>query len=154
MKKLLVISDSHDSSDNLELLAQHIEKNKYDMIIHLGDVRRDAEWLEERLHRAIIGVAGNCDFFSRDSREEEIFVEKVKILLTHGDRYGVKNGLDRLSYYAEERACQLALFGHTHQPFSGYVGSAMLVNPGALSNGRYAVIDIDGDKIIPWAQRV
>lgn len=154
MKKLLVISDTHDCTGMLELLAQHIEENKYDMIIHLGDVRRDAEWLEKRLGRDIVGVAGNCDFFSRDSREEEIFVEKVKILLTHGDKYGVKNGYDRLSYYAEERGCQLALFGHTHTPFSGYVGKALLVNPGTLVNGRYAVIDIDGDKIIPWAGRV
>ena len=154
MKKLLVISDSHGLIGYMELLAQHIEENKYDMLIHLGDVRRDAEWLEERLQRKVIGVAGNCDFLSRDSREEEIFVEKVKILLTHEDKYGVKNGLDRLSYYAEERGCQLALFGHTHQSFSGYVGNALLVNPGALESGRYAVIDIDGDKITPSAWRV
>ena len=154
MKKLLVMSDSHDSSGKLELLAEHIAQNKYDMLIHLGDVRRDAEWLEERLNRQIIGVAGNCDFFSRDPREEEIFVEKVKILITHGDKYGVKSGLDRLSYYAEERACQLALFGHTHQPFSGYVGKSLLVNPGALTDGRFAVIDINGDRIIPWAKRI
>ena len=154
MKKLLVMSDTHDCTGMLELLAQHIEDNKYDMLIHLGDVRRDAEWLEERLKRQVIGVAGNCDFFSRDSREEEIFVEKVKILLTHGDKYGVKSSLDRLSYYGEERGCQLVLFGHTHQPFSGYVGKSLLVNPGTLTNGRYAVIDIDGDRIIPWARRV
>lgn len=154
MKKLLVMSDSHDSSGKLELLAEHIEQKKYDMLIHLGDVRRDAEWLEERLNRQVIGVAGNCDFFSRDSREEEIFVEKVKILLTHGDKYGVKSNLDRLSYYAEERACQLALFGHTHQPFTGYVGKSLLVNPGSLTDGRFAEIDIDGDRIIPWARRI
>ena len=154
MKKLLVMSDTHDCTGMLELLAQHIEENKYDMLIHLGDVRRDAEWLEERLQRKVIGVAGNCDFFSFDSREEVIFVEKVKILLTHGDKYGVKNGLDRLSYYAEERSCQLALFGHTHQPFSGNVGRSLLVNPGTLTNGRFAVIEIDGEKIVPWAKRV
>ena len=154
MKKLIVISDSHDCADRLELLAQHIEQTNYHMIIHLGDVRRDAEWLEERLGREVVGVAGNCDFFSRDSREEEIFVEGVKILLVHGDKYGVKSGLDRLSYYAEERGCQLALFGHTHQPFSGYVGKALLVNPGALQSGKFAVIDIDGEKIIPWARHV
>ena len=98
----------------------------------------------------MIGVAGNCDFFSFDSREEVIFVEKVKILLTHGDKYGVKNGLDRLSYYAEERSCQLALFGHTHQPFVGYVGRALMVNPGSLKEGRYAELHIDGEKVIPF----
>lgn len=154
MKKLLVISDTHECTGMLELLAQHIEENRYDMIIHLGDVRRDAEWLEERLGREIIGVAGNCDFFSRDFRELEIVVEKVKILLTHGDKYGVKSNLDRLSYYAEERGCQVALFGHTHQPFSGPVGKALLINPGTLMNGRFAVIDINGDKVVPWAKRV
>lgn len=154
MKRLFVISDTHDAAGMLELAAQHIETNRYDMLIHLGDVRRDAEWLEKRLGRQVVGVAGNCDFFSRDAREEEIFVDKVKILLTHGDRYGVKTGLDRLSYYAEERGCQLALFGHTHTPFSGYVGKTLLVNPGTLQNGRAAVIEIDGERIIPKAVRV
>lgn len=154
MKRLFVISDTHDATGMLELAAQHIEENAYNMIIHLGDVRRDAEWLEERLGREIIGVAGNCDFFSHDSREEEFFVEKVKLLLCHGDKYGVKSGYDRLSYYAEERGCQLALFGHTHQSFSGYVGRTLLVNPGTLLNARAAAIDIDGDKIIPRIMRI
>ena len=154
MKKLIVVSDTHDCTGMLELLAQHIENEKYDMIIHLGDVRRDAEWLEDRLGREVTGIAGNCDFFSRDPREAVLFVEKVKILLTHGDKYGVKNGYDRLSYYAEERGCQLALFGHTHSPFSGYVGNVLMVNPGTLVNGRAASINIDGESIIPLSVRI
>lgn len=154
MKRLFVISDTHDATGMLELAAEHISENSYDTLIHLGDVRRDAEWLEQRLGRAVVGVAGNCDFFSHDAREEEIFVEKTKILLVHGDRFGVKTGLDRLSYYAEERGCQLAFFGHTHSPFSGYVGKTLMVNPGTLLNGRAAVIEIDGDRIIPKPLRV
>lgn len=154
MKRLFVISDTHDATGMLELAAQHIEENGYDMLIHLGDVRRDAEWLEQRLGRQVVGVAGNCDFFSRDAREEELFVEKVKVLLTHGDRFGVKTGLDRLSYYAEERGCRLALFGHTHSPFTGYVGKTLLVNPGTLLNGRAALIEVDGERIKPKTVRI
>lgn len=154
MKRLFVMSDSHRGTGMLELTAEHIAENRYDMLIHLGDVCRDAEWLEQQLGRQVISVPGNCDFFSHEAREEELFVENVKILLTHGDGFGVKTGLDRLSYYAEERGCQLALFGHTHSPFSGYVGKSLLVNPGALLDGRAALIEIDGERIIPASVRV
>ena len=147
MKRLFVMSDSHDTKGMLELCAQYIEERRYDEIIHLGDFRRDADWLEERLGRSITAVAGNCDFFSHELRETIIRVEKVNIFICHGDKYGVKTGYDRLSYHADEMTCKMALFGHTHQPFAADVGGVMLVNPGTLINGRAAEIDIDGDKI-------
>lgn len=133
--KLLVMSDSHGAEGMLELVARHIEKNAYDYIIHLGDVRRDAQWLEDRLGREIMGVAGNCDFLSQDAREIVTVFGGARMLFTHGDAYGVKRSYDRLSYYAEEKQCKAAFFGHTHQFFAGKAGSVMLVNPGALQNG-------------------
>jgi len=147
MKRIFVLSDSHDAIGMLELCAQYIEENNFDRIIHLGDFRKDAEWLEERLGRKLEAVPGNCDFFSHDIREIIIRVEKVNIFLCHGDKYGVKIGYDRLSYHADELGCRLALFGHTHQAFSADIGGVMLVNPGTLLNGRAAVIEIDGDRI-------
>ena len=99
-------------------------------------------------------VAGNCDFFSRDAREIEVKIEGVRMLLTHGDKYGVKAGLSKLSYRAEERGCALALFGHTHVPFAGHVGGCLLVNPGALQDGRFAELEVENGKAVPRLLRL
>ena len=45
---------------------------------------------------------------------------------------------------------QVALFGHTHQPFAGYVGGVMMINPGALKDGRYAELHIDKGRVVPY----
>ena len=95
MTKICVLSDSHDATGMLELCAQWIEAGECSRVIHLGDVRRDAQWLEERLRRPVAGVAGNCDLFGRDARELEFFLEGIKFLATHGDRYAVKSSYDR-----------------------------------------------------------
>ncbi len=147
MKRLFVISDSHSAAGKIEDAVEYIKNNRFDYIVHLGDVRKDAYWIEEDTGREVIGVAGNCDFFSGDSREAIFIVEDVRILAVHGDKYGVKSGYDRLSYYAEERACQVALFGHTHAEFAGNVGNVLLVNPGTLINGSAAVVTVDGSKV-------
>jgi putative phosphoesterase len=152
--KLIVLSDTHDARGMLELAAQHIEENGYDRIIHLGDIRGDARWLEDRLGREVVGVAGNCDFYSRDVRELVRNFDGVKILMTHGDAYGVKRSYDRLSYRAEEMGCAAAFFGHTHQAFVGRVGGVLLVNPGTLLNGRCAQVTIEAGKIEPRIIRI
>lgn len=149
MTRLFVVSDTHECTGMLELAAQRAEEGEFDAVIHLGDVRRDAEWLEKRLNREIIGVPGNCDFFSRSPRTLTRRFEGVNTFITHGDLFGVKSSPDRLSYKAEEMKCALALFGHTHLQFSGRAGSVVMVNPGTVMNGRYAVIEIDGEKITP-----
>ena len=154
MKKLFVLSDSHGATGMLELCAQYIEERSFNRIIHLGDFRKDAEWLEERLGVEVLGVAGNCDLFSHDIRETIIRLEKVNIFICHGDKYGVKTGYDRLSYHTSEMTCNMALFGHTHQEFAQDVGGVMLVNPGTLLNGRAAENEIDGDKITVTHVRV
>ena len=87
-------------------------------------------------------------------RELRLAFENVRILAVHGDKYGVKLDLAQLSYYAEETQAQIALFGHTHQAFAGYVGGVMMVNPGALNAGRYAIIEIDKGKAIPYLKEL
>ena len=152
--KLILLSDSHDCTGMLELAAQHIEDNKYDAIIHLGDFRKDAEWLQERLGREVIGVPGNCDFFSVDPREIIKNFDGAWVMLTHGDAHGVKRNYDRLSYYAEEKLCKAAFFGHTHEQFAGRVGNVMLINPGTLLNGRAAEVEIISGEIFPKLIRI
>ena len=72
------------------------------------------------------------------------------MLAVHGDLQNVKMELSTLSYYAEEGCAQVALFGHTHRPFAGYVGRVMMVNPGALKEGKYAVLEINNGNVVPY----
>jgi putative phosphoesterase len=62
----------------------------------------------------LIAVRGNCDFCC-DVKDELFFeIEKLKILLTHGDKYSVKNNLKLLKYRAEELKADIVIYGHTH----------------------------------------
>ena len=146
MLKLLAASDCHGScyAQRFALMAKYA-----DQAVFLGDVWEDALEIERELGAQIIKVPGNCDFFSREEHEIVLTLEKTRILITHGDRYGVKYGLSRIAYRAEELGASLVLFGHTHIPLAEYSGNVMLINPGALKDRRYAEICIDGGRITP-----
>lgn len=150
MLKIAVISDSHGAKVRLDMFRRVAEEEKFDAVIHCGDGVSEAKWLGKNLPCEVKYVAGNCDFFGKDPRELTATYGGVRMLAVHGDLYDVKWDLTRLSYYAEEKLVQIALFGHTHQPFAGYVGGTMLVNPGALKDGRYAVVQIENGQAVPF----
>ena len=147
MTRIAVIADSHGGIFHLERFVQFCKDEKIDRVFHLGDIADDARWLGRRLEIPITGVAGNCDL--RGAREARETVEGKRFLLVHGDKYGVKYTLDRLSYYAEENMMDAALFGHTHRSFAGYVGKVLLVNPGALKDGSLCVMEVNPQGIEP-----
>ncbi|MCL2456121.1 MAG: metallophosphoesterase family protein, partial [Defluviitaleaceae bacterium] len=84
-----------------------------------------------------------------DSGEEAV----AKILLTHGNKLGVKVGIDRLAYYAREKGANAIFYGHTHFPICVTVGGILVLNPGSPSFPRggslasYAIVEIlpDGE---------
>ena len=150
--RIAVISDSHGGKLHLERFAELCRKERFDQVFHLGDVVDDALWLRRQLDSLQIPVAlvaGNCDFYSRENRELLLTLGGKRFLLVHGDKYGVKYGYDRLSYYAEEKRADCTLFGHTHSAFAGYVGNALLVNPGALKSGSMCILEVSGGDILP-----
>ena len=149
MIRIAVISDSHGGSLHLERFEKFCRTEKIDQIIHLGDVVDDAMRLRRSLDIPVALVAGNCDFYSREAREITLKFCGKRFLMVHGDRYGVKYGYERLSYYAEENMADCTLFGHTHVPFAGYVGNALLVNPGALKNGSMCILEVSEKDIVP-----
>lgn len=149
MHKIAVISDSHGGKVRLDMFRRIAEAERFDMIIHCGDGVSDAKWLAKNLGCEVKYVAGNCDFLGRDVRELVVNCGMVRLLAVHGDMYDVKWDLTRLSYAAEEKCVQVALFGHTHQPFAGWAGGVMMVNPGALKDGKYAVLQIENGQAVP-----
>ncbi len=68
--------------------------------------------------------------------------------MTHGHNQRVKFGIDNLLWSAREENCDIVVFGHTHNPLSTYIGNIHILNPGALKDGFYGVIDITDKGII------
>ena len=149
MTRLGIVSDSHDRGVWLERYLKLCRREKYDAVFHLGDYDSDARWLERRLDVPLIAVAGNCDMFSDLPRMVRVGYGPQRVLAVHGHLQNVKYGYDNLSYYAEEQGATIALFGHTHEPYAGWAGGVLLVNPGALMDGRYGELVLDGQSAVP-----
>ena len=137
MKRIGVISDSHGDREKLLLAAECMKD--CDVIVHLGDHAQDALGFG----REIITVAGNCDWFSKEPLGRSMEIEGVKIYMTHGHRENVKMGLMRLYYKGLEEEAKLVLYGHTHIQRIEKFDGLETVNPGALKDGKYAVIEIE-----------
>lgn len=142
--KIAVFSDTHG---NTARMLRKVEELRPDALVHLGDYERDAEGLKQAFPDIpLYQVAGNCDVSSVSPLDLVVDFSGVKTLLTHGHRHGVDWGrLDSLIYAAQERACRLVLFGHTHIPENAEIGGVRAVNPGTAGKGRslsFALVEI------------
>lgn len=136
MIRIGVFSDSHGDHEALDVL---LDKMGYiDAACFLGDVARDAAYLEERLASMpncppLYAVRGNNDYYSSCmlpwDRVEEI--GGVRIYMTHGHRLV---SLMNLAYKAQENQATVALFGHTHAALCETAGGVLLLNPGSAGN--------------------
>lgn len=149
--KIIVASDSHYERAMLMNLAQEIKRRgDIGAVIHLGDMEADAEWLRRNLTIPVYSVPGNCDMRFDAPSELVVTLGGVRLMLCHGHRQRVKYTLDPLVYRALELGVPLALFGHTHARCLKNEGGVLLLNPGALKDGRYALLEVgSGDISLP-----
>lgn len=133
METIFAFSDSHGSALPQKLVNIALE-SKY--VFFLGDGLRDLGDVLQ--HKALHAVAGNCDLASFGfEREEIVEIGKHKILLTHGDRYGVQYGLTSLSLRARELECDTVFYGHTHFASIDTSDGITFICPGSVDNRRY-----------------
>jgi len=145
--KVIVFSDSHGQTNAmLDIMSKYQDVDK---IIHLGDLVKDAERLEyEYPDIETICVAGNNDWYSEEPTERLIELSGIKLFITHGNSYGVKNALSKITDRAKQLEAGIVLFGHTHIPYESYTGNILLINPGSISlpaggaRRSYCVIDV------------
>lgn len=129
--KALVFSDSHGLSAGM---ARMIQRETPDTVLHLGDFIADMQGLRARFPEVrFIGVAGNCDFFLGEPADRCFELEGVRIFMTHGHGYQVKQGLDSVAAAAGSRGAGLLLFGHTHRPVYEIKAGLHILNPGSVS---------------------
>jgi putative phosphoesterase len=169
--KILIVSDSHRMNGNLKIA---IDREKPDMLIHLGDIESDTDsvalWAGAPKTPCIF-IKGNCDRYSGSDelRDTAIFPLKGhKFYCCHGHHEFVHYDLTGLCIEAATNECDIALFGHTHVPYDSW-GDAFknnkaykeidpyasagirVLNPGSISLPRggshrtYMVMEIKDD---------
>lgn len=142
------MSDSHGDGFALKTVIE-LTKNTGNIFVHLGDGERELEQARSSYPTLDIRhVAGNCDYRSLSPDFDIVFAGDVKVLITHGHRFGVKYGTAGIIAAAEKYGCKAALFGHTHCRHQSYENGIYLLNPGSCSCPRdgtrrsYGYLDI------------
>ena len=148
--KVLIISDTHGRDGNLLSILE--EYRRYDFMVHLGDIGKLEDYIEEVTGLACFAVRGNNDWGSLLPHESVIMLGKHRTFITHGHQYGVYRSTDELRRHAEALGCDIVLYGHTHVPLIEERGGVTIVNPGSMTSPRggfknpsYVVADIDKD---------
>jgi len=147
--KLAILSDTHG---NYPLAVKALESlGQLDYIIHLGDTTEDAEMIELALGRELIKLSGNCDMSNKYPELITTTIADKKVLLSHGDRFMVKSGLNLIKQRAKQEKADMVLYGHTHRPAILNIDGIMFINPGTMnknaSQWSFALISIDNDSI-------
>lgn len=156
--RAVVLSDSHG---NVEACEKAIESmGDIDMIIHLGDIARDVDYIEAVYDFVkVCSVVGNNDFLRRGNSEAVIDFDGHRIFICHGHTLSVSSGTQRLEDAAKRQGCEAALFGHTHVPVLKEEDGIMVLNPGSVSRPRgcrpsFAVLETEDGKlkavIVDW----
>ena len=136
-----LLSDTHGNKKAIESIMPALEK--CDLVVHLGDHFYDMDGFKERLNGKLYTVYGNCDGGGEDLVIER---ENAKILICHGDKYGVKMGLTRIYLRALEIGAKLVFYGHTHRANVTFENGITIINPGAMTHfgdKSYALVNLN-----------
>lgn len=152
--RIIVTSDCHKRPNNLlDIIERHIETT--DLFINLGDSKFALDnalllYPDLKIER----VRGNCDSDAPFPASRTITVDGKLILFTHGHPYYVKHGYEIIEQKAKEIGADICLFGHTHIPYIAYKDNIHYMNPGAVRDGFYGIIDITPSGIMAYNQKI
>ncbi len=136
--KILVVSDSHGS---VGPILTAIDREKPDVIIHLGDGINDLKDLN--FQGQIYAVRGNNDMNGKLKTMAKVSHGKTIILYMHGHEQDLNQGYGKLVDFSTQQGANIVLFGHTHKPDYFERNGIKFVNPGAMkerSTATYATI--------------
>ena len=146
--KILIVSDSHGKNYNLEKVIEKVKP--IDLMIHLGDFENNEEYVKSIAPCRVEMVSGNNDYFTGFDKDKIITIGNYTLFLTHGHRYGVNFGTERIKEAAMRYGASIVLFGHTHRPLIDLTSNVWAINPGSITlprqEGRiptFVIMDID-----------
>jgi putative phosphoesterase len=104
-------------------------------------------------------IRGNNDFFSYLPAEEEFWIGKKKVFITHGHSYYVSMETEQIREEGAARNADIIMFGHTHRPYFEERDGITVLNPGSLSfprqegrRGSYMILETDGEEKYEFVQ--
>ncbi|MGC4018353.1 MAG: metallophosphoesterase [Muricomes sp.] len=155
--RVLIVSDTHGNHRNLDKVLELVPD--IDMFIHLGDVEGGEEYLDAVLDCEKHLVRGNNDFFSELPKEEEFYIGKYKVFISHGHMSYVSLNMEHIKEEGKARGVDLVMFGHTHKPYLYQDEDIILLNPGSVSfprqegrRGSYMIMEIDEKENLNFQQ--
>ncbi|MGM0501781.1 MAG: metallophosphoesterase family protein [Bacillota bacterium] len=128
--KIAIFSDAHRNIGPLESVVEKLEDVDY--FIYAGD-GLDQVLRSSIAEEKLLAVRGNCDYGLPYPVEKIIKVAGIRIFLTHGHRYRIKDGLTQLYYKAQEVEADIVIFGHTHCRYAEENDDILFFNPGSIS---------------------
>ncbi len=158
LMRIGVVGDIHGNLTGLEQALRSM--GPIDQLLFTGDGYREIVKVKNRLEVPIAGVAGNCDFSSEYPTEQFFQLEQAQVMLAHGHRYGVKQGLTTIGLAGREKGVDLIVFGHTHFPLNTEWEGIRLFNPGTLCLERsyrgitYGIIEIGQNGLTFFHERL
>jgi putative phosphoesterase len=142
--KVLVFSDSHGRKELVDRMLSNEPDCKE--VIFLGDGIKDVEWVRQFYpDLRFTVVRGNNDWSYNISSEAYKYFDGVTVYACHGDSLDVRTTLFYLNKKAASVNAKLGLYGHTHvsKTVAEATSGVTAVNPGALCDGKYCVIDFN-----------
>ncbi|HAX53772.1 metallophosphoesterase [Muricomes intestini] len=155
--KILIVSDTHGNHKNLDKVLKLVPD--MDMFIHLGDVEGGEAYLNAVINCEKHIVRGNNDFFSEFPKEEEFYIGKYKVFITHGHGYYVSLDPEYIVEEGRARQDDIVMFGHTHKPLLQENEDIIILNPGSISyprqegrKGSYMIMEMDKEEKLHFQQ--
>jgi putative phosphoesterase len=153
-----VVGDIHGNLAGLEQAVRAM--GPIDRLLFTGDGYQEIARAKHKFDFPIAGVSGNCDFYSEYPVEQFLILEQYHLMLTHGHRYGVKQGMTAIGLAGREKGVDLVVFGHTHVPLNTEWEGIRLFNPGTLCPERayhgvtYGIVKIDQNGLTLLHERI
>lgn len=155
--RLIVLSDSHFATHKVrEIVAAH--KDTAHLFIHLGDGIGDLQEARRLWPQlSFVCVRGNNDPKGQEPRTLVMHQGGYRLLLTHGDLFGVKYSMDGLESAARAEEAEIALYGHTHVAAIQRRRGLYLINPGSVvpnlyGKASYLCLDFLSTGIVPTVE--
>lgn len=134
-----MLSDVHSAQSRLTRVI-NLYGNTINGIIFAGDGLLRV--LSSKKEYPVYAVRGNVDE-PLIPTELEFELDHLKIFLTHGHKYQVKQSLQLIKTRAFLPQYDLLIFGHTHKAYKEKFLSTTFFNPGSLMNDSYGMLYIE-----------
>lgn len=128
--KVIILSDSHGSFGTLKKIVE--SEHPFDLLIHLGDGLEDLMRISRNIEFKFDGVGGNGDPAGMYPQNLTLKLAGQICFFTHGDSFGVNQGVNQLVATAKKNKARYVFFGHTHQAFQEQVKGVGVFNPGSI----------------------